>query len=395
MQLRVYNPSLDLQGVSENQTSIVWSRKYFETGNFSVTLPVTDDNIKLYKIGNIVWKRGSVEAGVIENIQIHESYDEHIITASGRFLSSYMDRRLIRPRFTFSGKIEVAMRTILTNAVSIPLVELGTLQGFTEEVTFQATYKDLLLYQSKLAKEGGMGFRFRPDFENKKIIFEVYKGIDRSREQSDRAFVEFSDKFDNLNDADARINDQLYKNVAYIGGQGEDDERVYTRVGDDTLAGLERREVFVDARDLAEEDIGERPEESDYTEDRTATDGGGNTFTYSYFDKSAYNSAVSTWNSNKLRVRADYIVELQTRGLQKLEECVLSNSIECGIIPNGNFKYKTDYDLGDIVSVKKSNWDYEDVARITEITEVYEHEVLTVVPTLGSPLPETVDWEDK
>jgi len=422
MQLRIYNSNLELQGITENQTSVIWTRKYYESGNFSVVLPITDDNIRLYKIGNIVAKRDSIEAGVIEDLQIHESFDEHSITASGRFLSSYMDRRLIRPRYTFNGLVEVAMRTILDNAESIPLVELGELQGFTDTVTFQATYKDLLAYETKLAKAAGLGFRFRPDFEEKKIYFEVYQGLDKSRNQTDRAFVEFSDKFDNLEEADARLNNQLYKNVGYVGGQGRGDERVYVTVGDDTLEGLARRELFVDAKDIQEEDVGEepvmgeipeQPRTSDYMEERTATDKDGNTFTYEYFDRSAYNTAYNSWLAEKNRIiseyetahafweseiaraRQEYLVELETRGEQKLEECLFSNAIECGIIPLGNFVYKRDYDLGDIVTVRKYNWEYENIARITEISEVYEHEIMTVVPTLGDALPEVVDWEDK
>lgn len=476
MQLRIYDDEFNFLGITENQTSVIWNRKYYECGDFSVVLPVTDDNIKLYQIGNIVAKRGGVEAGVIEDLQIHESFDLHTITASGRFLSSYMDRRLIRPRFSFSGKVEVAMRTVLDNAESIPLVELGELQGFTDEVTFQATYKDLLAYETKLAKSAGLGYRFRPDFEEKKIYFEVYKGLDKSRNQNDRAFVEFSDKFDNVENAEARLNDQLYKNVAYVGGQGRGDERVYTQVGDDTLEGLARRELFVDAKDIQEEDVGDepvmeeipepptmgvipaqpvrgaipaQPSTADYMEKRSATDGDGNTFDYEYLDESAYNAAYASWQSEKNRIireyntayaswqaertriineyntaynawlaeknriiseyetahahwesevaraRREYIIELQTRGEQKLEECLFSNSIECGIIPIGNFEYKRDYDLGDIVTVKKTNWDYENVARITEISEVYEHEIFTIIPTLGDALPVTVDWEDK
>lgn len=422
MQLRIYDDELNFLGITENQTSVIWTRKYYESGEFSVVLPITDDNIRLYQIGNIVAKRDSIEAGVIEDLQIHESFDSHTITASGRFLSSYMDRRLIRPRYTFDGLVEVAMRNILDNAESIPLVELGELQGFTDTVKFQATYKNLLAYETKLAKAAALGFRFRPDFENKKIIFEVYRGLDKSRNQTDRAFVEFSDRFDNLENAEARLNDQLYKNVAYVGGQGRGDERVYTRVGDNTLEGLARRELFVDAKDIQEEDVGEepvmgeipeQPRTSDYMIERTATDGDGNTFTYEYFDRSAYNQAYNVWlveknriireynnahafwQSEVVRARREYLIALETRGRQKLEECLFSNAIECGIIPLGNFEYKRDYDLGDIVTVRKYNWNYENVARITEISEVYEHEIMTVVPTLGDALPEVVDWEDK
>ena len=350
MQLRIYSPELNFLGITENQTSVVWTRKYYEPGTFQIELPVTTENLTLYRIGNIVSKRDTIEAGVIEDLRIHENASEHTLTVKGRFLSSYMDRRLIRPKYNFSGYTEVAMRTILTNAVAIPLVELGTLQEFTEEITFQATYKNLLSYETKLAKGAGMGFRFRPDFTAKKIYFEVYKGLDHSRNQTDRAFVEFSDKFDNMENTEAWFCDKLYKNVGYVGGQGEGDARVYVQVGDDTLTGLERREVFIDANDISQDE----------------------------------GMSLETYQQ-----------KLAERGAQKLNECVFSNSIECDTIPYGNFQYKRDFDLGDIVTVKKPEWGYTADQRITEISEVYEHEIAKIVPTLGTALPETIDMEDK
>lgn len=350
MQLRIYSPELNFLGIVENQTSVIWTRKYFEAGEFQVELPITDDNLSLFQLGNIVWKRDAVEAGVIEDLLLHESSVQRTITIKGRMLSSYMDRRLIRPKYNFSGRIEVAMRTILDNAEAIPLVELGELQGFTEEITFQATYKNLLSYETKLAKAGQMGFRFRPDFTAKKIYFEVYKGLDRTRGQSDRAFVEFSDRFDNLNNIDAHFVDKLYRNVGYVGGQGEGDARIYVTVGDDTLTGLARRETYINGSDISKDD--------------GMTD-------------------------------AQYRTKLAERGEQKLKECVFSNSIECVTIPYGNFEYKKDYDLGDIVTVRKAEWGYETSQRITEISEVYEHEIAQIVPTLGTTVPEKIDWEDK
>lgn len=349
MQLRIYDAELNFLGITENQTSVIWTRKYFEPGEFSITLPIDDNNVNLYKLGNIVSMRGAVEAGVVEDLQLRETAKSKEMTVKGRFLSSYMDRRLIRPTYNFDGKIEVAMRTILSNAEPLPLVYLGTLQNFDEEVTFQATYKNLLTYETKLAKRGAMGFRFRPDFEEKKIYFEVYKGLDRTRSQTNRAFVEFSDKFDNLEDAELRINDQKYKNVGYVGGQGEGEDRIYETVGDDTLTGLERREVFFNASDISKDE--------EMTE-------------------------------------SEYRAKLQERGFEKLNDHLLSSYIDCTVLPNGNYRYKIDYDLGDIVTVKKTGWGYVTEQRITEISEVYEHEIAVIVPTLGDALPDKINMED-
>ena len=349
MEVRVYDANLNFQGISENQTSFVWTRRYFESGEFRIYLPLTDDNLRIYKLGNIVTYRGANEAGVIEDLILRNTSTERVIIAEGRFLTSYMDRRLVRPTLNFSGKVEVAMRKMLEDAVPIPLVELGEINGFDETIEFQATYKNLLSMEEKLSKGYNIGFRFRPDFTAKKIYFETYKGLDKSRSQTDRAFVEFSDMFNNLNSAENRQNNQLLKTVGYVGGEGEGSERTYIIVGDDTLSGLERREVFIDAKDISSEDL----------------------------------------------TQEEYLAALNTRGLEKMDEYVFSNSYECATIPSGNFEYKKDYDLGDIVTIRKRDWGLNTTQRITEIQEVYEHGNATIVPTFGSPLPTKLSMEDE
>lgn len=349
MEVRVYSRDLRFQGVSENQTSVVWIRKYFETGEFEIHVPITDDNVHLYKLGNIVWLQGAVEAGVIEDLKYEETSQLNAITVKGRFLESYMDRRIIHPTVNFTGRTEVAMRQLLDDVqYSLPYVELGELQGFEDVISFQCTWKNLLSFESKLAMASNLGFRFRPDFNSRKIYFEIYKGLDRTRSQHDRSFTEFSDDFDNLNSAAYSINDQLEKTVAFVAGNGEGDQRRVVIVGDTTGTGYDRRELYVNASDISSDGL---------------TD-------------------------------AQYVAALTQRGIEKLNENVMSNSLECVTSPQGNFNYKVNYDLGDVVTTKKTNWSVGQDLRITEIQEVYEHGAMQVVPVLGNPLPTTLNTEE-
>lgn len=348
MEIRIYDSNMDFQGIIENQRSLLWNRQYNETGNFELHCPITPYNIKLLKRGSLVWKKGSVDAGIIESRHMEEDADNNKIIVSGRFLTAYMDRRLIRPTFDFSGLAEVAMRTILSNAVAIPHVQLGTLQGYTDTIEFQATYKKLLSTMQKIAKQTQLGFRFRPDFTAKTITFEVYKGLDRSMGQSDRARVIFSETFRNLNRAVYEENDQVYSNICYVGGKGEGADRVIVTVGDTSSTGLARREVFVNGSDISDENL---------------TD-------------------------------AQYKNKLRQRGREKLAECAYYNSVECEAIPYGNFEYLKDYDLGDIVTIRKSTWDIGENLRLTGVTEVYENGTQTIQPVFGEPVPITADWEE-
>ena len=60
----------------------------------------------------------------------------------------------------------------------------------------------------------------------------------------------------------------------------------------------------------------------------------------------------------------------------------------------GNFKYKKDYDPGDIVTIRKEAWGISLNKRITGIEEVYEQGGVIINPTLGEPIPESITWED-
>ena len=350
MEVRIYTAEMQFLGLIENQTSVLWNRKYFEPGDFELYCPVTPNNHALLKRGRLVWIRGAAEAGVIESVMMEQNDVKNQITAKGRFLSSYMSRRLIRPVYNIqNGLVETAMRAILSNAVPIPLVQLGPVRGFTERVSFQATYKNLQDYETKLAKYANIGYRFRPDFTNKTITFELYKGLDRTFNQTDRPRVVFSEGYNNILSARYTVNDQLLKTVCYVGGQGEGSARTYAIAGDDSLTGLARREVYINASDISRENL---------------TD-------------------------------SEYMAALVQRGNNELREDALAESVECVTDANSNFKYKRDYELGDIVAVRKENWNVSTNLRITELTEIYEYGAMKVSPVFGTPLPSSIDWSEK
>lgn len=346
MEVRIYGRNLFRIGQIENQTSLIWTRKFYEPGTFELHAPITDENLYMLKEGNIVGKKGSAEAGIIEDIEKEESDIKNEITVKGRFLSSYMDRRLIKKTVNFSGYIEVAMRQLYSGCIPIPLVELGSLNGFTERAEFQVTMKNLLAYENKLSRAGAIGFRFRPDFVNHKIIFETYQGKDRTLSQHENNRVIFSEDYNNLNNAIYKYNSQNLKTFAIVGGQGEGDARTYYELGGGE--GYDLREVFVDAKDLNPDGM----------------------------------------------TAAGYKAALLQRAQETLNESIVSESLECETEAEINFTYKEDYDLGDIVTVRKKKWNLYMNQRITELSEVYEYGGMTVVPTFGDPLPEKIKWDE-
>lgn len=349
-----YNQNLQRLGVVDVFRSLIWTRRFYSSGEFELHAPLNSRNLALLAENNIISKREyedkggqivrriSKESGIVENIAIDDTVNE--ITAKGRFLSSIMDRRAIKTVINFNGTVEAGMRKLVTSVTPLPFLQLGTLQGYTQKAQFQVSYKELYTYICKLAKYGNTGFVIRADFKEKVLFFEVYEGADRSKSQRERSRVVFSEIYKNLNGVTYVFNNQNTKTCAIVAGEGEGTARTLVTVGGGS--GWDLREVIVDARDVQKDD------------DMTQT---------------------------------QYIETLKQRGNEKLAEYGIIEAMEAQTKPFVNFTYREDYDLGDIVTVEKKMWGIEMDKRITEVQEIYENGGFTIVPTFGDPLPEKVD----
>ena len=347
MELRIYDLDLNRIGVVENFNSLIWTRKYFESGTFEMHAPLTESNINLLVNERLIVKDDSVEVGIIESVEYMDLTKNKEIVIKGRFLSSLLERRLIKSTFSFNGLVESAMKSLIESVTPIPNLSVGALNGFTERVTFQATMKNLLTTVEKLSKTSNIGFRIKADLINKGFIFETYKGVDHSASQNINNRVVFSEEYQNINDTTYTYNNTLYASKVFVGGEGEGSERVYVELGEGD--GFNLREVFVDAKDI---------------------------------------------QSSQFASNEEYLDALRQRGLDKLNELVEIQSFDYTTNPLGNFRYKTDYDLGDIVTISKESWGINLNKRITGIEEVYENGGMTVTPTLGEPIPEKINLGD-
>ena len=114
MEIRIYNPSLALQGIIDEFSSLIWIRRYQQPGEFELHTPYSQESRSLLVPENIVQKFDggpTTEAGVIEHLEMTQ--DE--IVVKGRFLESYLDRRLIKATTYYTGNAEDSMRSIISN----------------------------------------------------------------------------------------------------------------------------------------------------------------------------------------------------------------------------------------------------------------------------------------
>ena len=341
IEVRIYTPSLELQGVIDEFSSIIWIRRYQTPGEFELRTPYAAESKTLLIPENIIQRydgETTLEAGVIENIVMNANE----IIVKGRFLESYLDRRLIKDTTYYTGNAEDSMRSIISNMVGIPLLELGTDHGLTETLIFQATYKSVLNIIQKACKATTLGFRIKPDFSGRKNYFEVYKGADRTL--STAAKVIFSEKYDNLLNESYSYDSTNYKTKAFV-SQLINDVRVAYNVGSGTGLGL--REVHVP-------------------------------------------TTVDTNN----RTSAEIEASMKNQGQRALDARVIRESFTFSTDADSPFKYREDYDIGDLVHVKHIAWNIDLALRITEIEEDFKDGGREIILTCGSPLPEIMDFEE-
>ena len=341
IEIRIYNPALELQGVIDEFSALIWIRRYQSPGEFELRTPYAAESKRLLIPENIIQKYDGeevVEAGVIENLQMTKDQ----IVVKGRFLESYLERRLIKETQYYSGNAEDSMRSIVSNMVSIPLLSLGTDHGLSERLEFQATYKPVLTIIQKVCKGTTLGFRIRPDFSARQLFFEVYKGIDRT--SSTAAKVVFSEKYDNLLNEQYTYDSTNYRTKAFV-TQLINDVRTAYSVGGGTGLGL--REVH----------------------------------------------AATQVDTNE-RTAAEIKEAMERQGQRVLESRTINESFTFSTDAESPFRYRTDYDLGDLTHVKHIAWNIDLALRISEIEEDYENGGRELILTCGSPLPEIIDFEE-
>ena len=341
IEVRIFNPALELQGFLDEFSSLIWIRRYQMPGEFELRTPYAAESKRLLAPGNIVQKFDglpTVDAGIIENLVM--TTDE--IVVKGRFLESYLDRRLIKETTYYTGNAEDSMRSIISNMVPIPLLELGADKGLTETLKFQATYKPVLDIIQKACRSTTLGFRIRPDFEARKMYFEVYKGEDRT--SASGAKVIFSEKYDNLMDEQYTYDSINYKTKCFV-SQLINEVRVAYSVGGGS--GLDLREMHL----------------------QTSVDTNGKT-------------------------SAEIQDAMETQGQRALDGKIISESFTFSTDAEAPFIYRTEYDVGDQVYINHIAWDINLDLRITEIEEDYEGGGREIVLTCGSPLPEIMNFEE-
>lgn len=251
--------------VIESYQSIIWNDRYSKFGDFEIYTSANEYNLKKFKIGYYIWSSHTDRLMIIENLKIDTDIESGAnLQVTGRSLESILDRRIIWFQTTLDGYIDGQIKKLLIENIISPSDNKRKIDNFVykdcedenvKKIKIQSQFTGDNLYDTikDLCETNGLGFKITVN-DKQKFVFELYKGVDRSYAQNERPYVIFSPNFDNLiNSQYSYLTEQL-KNITLIAGEGEDNDRVTTTYGDQNISGIDRREMYTDARDLSSTD---------------------------------------------------------------------------------------------------------------------------------------------
>ena len=347
MELLVLNTTFESIAVVDTYESLIWTDRYNAYGDFEIFFAMDTGLLEYLKEDNYLWLKESEHCMIIEEIKIDsDTEDGNHLIVTGRSLESILERRIIWGQRIFSGNFQNAIQTMLNENIISPSIADRKIPNFTFKASTdskvtgltidnQYTGDDLYTVIKGLCEENNIGFKIILTDENK-FEFCLYAGADRSYNQTENPYVVFSPNFENIINSNYYSSKANLKNVTLVAGEGEGASRKTTVVG--SGSGLDRRELFTDARDISSDtEDGQLPEN-------------------------------------------EYIAQLTAKGEKNLSDHDRVTAFEGEVEVTRLFKYGEDFFIGDIVQIA-NEYGNEGSAYISELIISRSKDEQSIYPT--------------
>ena len=345
--IRIFSDVFDFITEVDTVASVMWTKRWHKQGEFQIVVNQHMEHVDELLEGRIV-SIGTDKTGIIAHIEETTSEsgkgDDQLLIR-GYDLKGILAKRITIPpsgqaydgqtsdvetlmkRYVNNNAVTTTVERIIANLKIAPNLNRGS------SFFYQTRFKSLLDELEKLSVVSGIGWDVL--FNGTSYLFDVLEGRDLSSIQNVNPPVIFSAEFDNVKSQKVIESSFDYKNVAIVAGQGEGAEREIVVIG--STSGLDRNEVYIDARDINESG------------------------------------------------------SLADRGEQKLAEYAKVESFETSVLTYGPFEYGRDWKLGDIVTVQNAKKTRTAHLRVTEIVEIIEKDGYQLDVTFGQPLPTIIE----
>ena len=303
--------------IEEGFSSLVWTERYQEPGEFELDLPLSNSDFGIYRVGNYISFSESEESMIIESVESND--EDNMFKVSGRTLSSILDRRVNVSRILdlrndaveYDGKLSEIVQGIVYDEIINPKIQTATgiygpndmqfvliekveaperkIPNFifrstvSDEYTIKRSYNDVktvLEILEDMCKPNCVGFRVIFD-ESKTFVMEFYEGADRTTSQTVNPPLLFNPVMENISNVNYFEDISEYRNMCMVytdntlkerdlvSDRGEDRISpgylwiVNSSTPDITPTGVDRFETAIDVRSsVSYSELGENSEEN-------------------------------------------------------------------------------------------------------------------------------------
>ena len=338
-------------------TNLQWNRKYHESGNFSIQIPLKQYSSDI----RYIYTKDRPEMGKVTQRNFVNQNGYSYMQLSGYFLEKELDRHVVFPYGTSnitnapswvcqSGKAEAVayayfngFKAMTTESVSSDLgIEAGTSQGRGKDSVHYRNGEYLGYKIYDILKPSGMSYRVLYDFVNSAKKFDVWTGIDRTEENSDgNNPVVFSTKYGNIKNPNVLIDETEYKNACIV----MNEQSV------NNVSSYISRAVFL-------------MEECE--------------------DSCQFLSEQSSLNRGDY-TESDFKTALDNEGINALGNAVKIINVEFDAM-EGSYEYMEDFDIGDLCNIEIPEIDLSAQARLIGCYEVMKSGQWNMTMEFGTPI---------
>ncbi len=311
--------------------SLYWDSPYYSAGGFTLEVRPTAENLQLLQEGR--WLVRSDETPRIPmRICSRANQNENATLVVSGYPATWLLTKRVSAEKIKNKNAEQAMRSLVQAAKPWPRLDLGTEYGFDTVFSKQASGGSIFDYCQTIGQACDLGFRIILDGKgsDRKLLFECFRP---TFDPNNR----YSPKWGNLLNTNWSFSDTDYANVALVQGAGEGDARVTCWVGDVESTGADRREMYIDARDI-------QPDEE----------------------------------NNETTTSQSYLQKLADRGGEKLLTQLRTGSIEFDVEDNA-------LAVGDVVSASLPQLSYTAMVRVVDVITEIQTSGTTRTIRLGTP----------
>lgn len=354
MDIFVLNNNFESIYLIDAYKSMIWTERYNQAGDFEIYTEVSGEVLKHVTKDCYLSIKESDRTMIVSDIQIISDREAgNFIKITGNSLEQILNRRIVWGLKTLNTNLQNGIKTLLNESIISPSDSKRKISNFVFQtvtdsritgikIEKQFTGDNIYDIITELCEDNDIGFKLLLNKSNQ-FVFSLYAGVDRTYDNTDNPYVIFSPSFENLLNSNYYDTNVDLKTITLVAGEDSGNKRKYLTYSASSGTGLNRRELFTDARDIQSE----------------------------YYDDD---------NNKHTMTTTEYNNALQARGKEKLEECTALTLFEGEVEPYNSFVYKEDYFLGDLVQIE-NEYGLGGIARITEVVTSHDDGGYSVYPT--------------